>query len=101
MTHTPGPWTYDSREGEISPGPRARRNSVGRFHCGRDDAGQDARPIKADACLIAAAPELLEALEGLQQAIRVHWRGSSPDAVVVAGLAAEKVIAKARGVVLE
>jgi hypothetical protein len=71
--HTPGPWTYDAEAAEILPGPGTDKNFVGRFHSGRNDAGNDARPTKADAALIAAAPEMLAALESLE------WAGYHED----------------------
>lgn len=54
--HTPGPWVYDMKSGEI----RTKEETIGRFHTGREDAGNDMRPLKANARLIALAPNLLE-----------------------------------------
>ena len=67
--YTPGPWEYDRETGEIlCPAAKADggRNFVGRFHAGREDAGQDARPRMADGVLMAAAPEMLEALKAAE-----------------------------------
>lgn len=61
--HTPGPWTYEPGEGCLAPPEGSPRNQVGRFHCGRNDDGNDGRPTKADAALISAAPDLLAACE--------------------------------------
>lgn len=60
--HTKGPWTASLEDSEILPAPGSKRNTVGRFHAGRGDAGNDARPLRADLVLMAAAPELLELL---------------------------------------
>lgn len=58
MKHTPGPWTYDSVFGLIM-GPR--KVEVAACHVGR---GSDA---KANAQLIALAPEMLELLKYYQK----------------------------------
>jgi len=87
--HTPGPWTYDADDGSLTPAPGSGRNLVGRFRCGRDDAGQDARPTKADARLITAAPELLEACKLAYERFR---HGGEMDMALL-----QSAIAKAEG----
>lgn len=54
--YTPGPWTYNPDDGSLT----SDRNFIGRFHC-----GWDGRPVKADARLITAAPELLQACKAV------------------------------------
>lgn len=64
--HTPTPWTYEPVEENIF-GADGRR--VGRFHAGRNDHGNDARPRKVDREFIFRAvnnhDELVDALSGL------------------------------------
>lgn len=58
--HTPGPWVVDGRRGGVWQGKVDRINglriAVVDLSVGREEEDQ------ANACLIAAAPELLEAL---------------------------------------
>jgi len=66
-THTPGPWDAVDAEGQPQIVSRTNKliaevNTVVRFVYGRPDDPQ------ADARLIAAAPELLEALESVTEA---------------------------------
>ena len=61
--YTDGPWLYDRADGSLAPRNDSARNIVGRFHCGRLDDGSDARPVKADADILAAAPEMFAALK--------------------------------------
>lgn len=94
--HTPGPWVHDTR-GQGKPDVRAasgRAVACTWMVCGsapKSDKGYEARceEDRANARLIAAAPELLAALEEL-----VGWQTCVPDAVVEAARAA---IAKATG----
>ena len=61
---TPGPWGYDRSDGSIKClNPDSDRHTVGRFHLGRHDDGNNAKPILADGQLMAAAPDLYGALE--------------------------------------
>jgi hypothetical protein len=93
MTHTKGPWIA-SGKGVISI------SEHGNFYvCSLIDLDSD--QDKANACLIAAAPEILEALEALFEHCAMthkHWgEGSNQreaDAAITAGRAA---IAKAKG----
>ena len=102
MKHTPGPWIYDKDSGELyGVGSPERRHAhlVGAFHCGRLDDSNDARPLAIDAQLIAAAPELLEALKTMSKLI-VNTFGGGYD---IHGCkrpwlqSAEDAIAKAEG----
>lgn len=95
--HTPGPWKYDPKDGSLDS---LSDVAVGRFHSGRDDMGSDMRPRKADARLIAAAPELLAALEGVIAWAIEHEEGSAFVANVRKPIEFEKAraaLAKARG----
>ena len=49
---SPGPWTLDMPEEMIVD---INGKSVGRFHAGREDGGNDARPVKANMELILEA----------------------------------------------
>ena len=70
MTHTPGPWfvgsspDMDGESGEY--GPAVYDSEVGVFAVIDGEPETVAQPyLEADACLIAAAPEMLEALEAI------------------------------------
>ena len=70
MTHTPGPWfvgfspDIDGESGEY--GPDVYDSEVGVFAVIDGEPETVAQPyLEADACLIAAAPEMLEALEAI------------------------------------
>jgi len=87
--HTPGPWEYwDSYDGKgESPVEPCR-------HCGRTDTAHFTIPgghgdgecpvyLKADARLIAAAPELLAALERLlENHPECYYTGTFPEVCV-------------------
>lgn len=65
MTHTPGSWRvvrYETRTGIMKTIISSNKNNV----CSMDVAGRVDGPIHMDANLIAAAPDLLEALKGLK-----------------------------------
>ena len=114
--HTPGPWIsgeyddscgYDCMTGGISIGPRGN----GPVHLDGANYGQErCKAIKpealermeADAILIAAAPDLLEALKMAAQqletdAIFMSLSGASGNHQAEAALAARAAIAKATG----
>lgn len=63
MTHTPGPWTIS--------GNIVRQTQGQEIICACSLAPHE-RQQQANAHLIAAAPELLEALEGLREQLRAH-----------------------------
>ena len=79
QAHTPGPWEYwDSYDGKGRDPVEACR------HCGRTDTafftipgghgnGECAVYTKADARLISAAPDLLEALEAVERLMSLGW----------------------------
>lgn len=61
--HTPGPWHWDDGEDEDMPKLMAPSGEVCNFgNCEQYYPTEGLPPNAADACLIAAAPELLEAL---------------------------------------
>jgi hypothetical protein len=90
-THTPGPWTYDFTD--------AHGNHYGGFSvevngaviCGRAGWPSRAEESLANARLIAAAPELLEAAKHAAMEWRLH--GQLTDSCRVL----ERAIAKAEG----
>ena len=98
--HTPGPWEFSYLNDTERPGIEADRFSVVIFGVrAEDDCGIHGRTEKeeiANARLIAAAPELLEALERLRDAEK------APRSEWIAALAnADSAIAKAKGAIHE
>lgn len=96
--HTPGPWTYNilpfksyHRVPEISicnaDGQEFIRQSY-------DTYSDQATLLEGDACLIAAAPEMLEALEALLKCV---LEPTDAIALTVALCRASRAIAKAKG----
>lgn len=88
--HTPAPWTAREVKGAGYPGQRGFAIEY------NEDQEQvvDFVYEEADANLIAAAPELLEALEVmLSKAYKQNWNDQYPKALELA----EAAIAKAKG----
>ena len=81
--HTPGPW-LSNQYGEVWGGGEI----VAEVH------GDTPEDWQADARLIAAAPDLLEACEIAERAFRV---GDNPDAEIGALVIMRAAIAKAKG----
>lgn len=71
--HTPGPWTVEEYGDEDAPALVIHRDSETRV-CFMATPGSYGDPAKiaADASLIAAAPELLEALEAVESEIALE-----------------------------
>lgn len=73
-THTPGPWVWRSKSGslhQVGTAPYAYGNVV--LEPSYDyDSGTDTKVSDADAALIAAAPELLDALKALLKKHEPH-----------------------------
>jgi hypothetical protein len=95
MSHTPGPWGLDDDTMEIFSNTTGHSTGWIAKVLGNDDNG---RPLKSDemtanACLIAAAPELLAALKALVDA-QVCRDGGKDCAICEDAYAA---IAKAEG----
>ena len=96
--HTPGPWKVESSSKD---GSRVTAIALvawcGANSCFGVDGNQfiSAKQARANARLIAAAPELLEALKALDSAFMSHtlWNGEPPVEIVQARAA----IAKATG----
>ena len=67
VTHTPGPWWYE-QDGVYGPpsSEALRRTLIAEAVSG---LGAGFKRAHANACLIAAAPELLEALEALMVSV--------------------------------
>ena len=113
MKHTPGPWEVvcneDAQEWSIDA-----PNGESRMHYqaweelavvyGSDDwPGEGAAIARANAHLIAAAPDLLEALTATEKALanaasyRPHIRAPDGDRIIAALTTARRALAKARG----
>jgi len=100
--HTPGPWSLETVRTscgvchKVGPFPGRRENDKPRHACLYADYPSESNPadqeLLANANLISAAPELLDALEGLL-AVSVD---TSP-AELLAMIAARAAIDKARG----
>ena len=92
--HTPGPWALDDRGYKfiVSAGD----GYITRDVCRMDSSTMAAFAQEANARLIAAAPELLEALQLCLKALR-HPTYHADRAVMDADDAACKAIAKATG----
>ncbi len=93
--HTPGPWKRSTkgRGNDIFTKSTFRVGPIATTF-----ARNDSREQEANACLIAAAPELLEALKLLQDAWDVMMEyGTEPDEGLEIFEAADAAIAKAEG----
>ncbi|ANA73641.1 hypothetical protein [Pseudomonas aeruginosa] len=89
--HTPGPWEYSPVRGSIALLHIYCADNKGPFHVERSDAETD-----ANAKLIAAAPELLEALQHIEE----YWNRDSNEQAMTDALwhiieTAQAAIAKA------
>lgn len=103
--HTPGPWMWDSDPIKGDPLNRVRYRIVARgktvtqcYYSSSDEAAQH------DARLIAAAPELLEALRRLTRSmptdddlVAARWESTEIDEACAAYDDARAAIAKAEG----
>lgn len=92
--HTPGPWKFDDESKSVL-GPEydnyGRRHKVCRVHA-------NLAVSDANAILIAAAPELLEAAQAAESVLaRQKWRPESTDPEAVALFGLRAAIAKATG----
>ena len=104
LKHTPGPWCPHIAS-EYYPGIDAQNNGisiviVGDIHDQQDDGGvrgRTAEEAEANAHLIAAAPELLEALQTLNLVIGLTPIAGNKDALQEACDIARAAIAKAEG----
>jgi hypothetical protein len=95
VNHTPGPWTIDEKNGFVicSDNPIADR-----LICDPswdEDTGQSWAEVEANCRLIAAAPEMLEALQNMTAMAHVY-AGDDPKALALVAKATE-VIFKAKG----
>lgn len=80
--HTPGPWEQENGGPSIvSRAPNARFYDVALVHHFMDESGE----TEANASLIAAAPELLEALKTCGQCPRCKGNGSYDKACSLCG----------------
>lgn len=87
--HTPGPWVVDRSHPDWVEGTTIWANDVVIAHAVADQHHQ----TEANARLIAAAPDLLAALEACLRRLDAHDDQSAPEC-----LAARAAIAKATGV---
>lgn len=101
MNHTPGPWTWrdawPSDDGKLNPCRLAGRNEETVLE---SNSKSDIRLSREDGNLIAAAPELLAAIERLTSVPAViHVLGGTQHRSVCACAycEAQSAIAKARG----
>jgi hypothetical protein len=96
MSHTPGPWTAKIYKQVIEIiGPKGE--VIVRWP-GFDGSSVSGRKNKANARLIAAAPDLLKACIAAQNALRSYQYGnSSPDLAKEVADFASAVITKAAG----
>lgn len=104
MKHTPGPWTFSNDR--FNACPDVKPDGVLGSILSEDewfiaevwaDAGDDDSEPEANARLIAAAPDMLEALRGIQAQCAGHCDEFSLRVCVVANTA----IAKAEGKLIE
>lgn len=92
--HTPGPWSQDKYGNVISADKETIKVE------GVSLSGRSTEETRANARLIAAAPELLAALEAMLEAVRQNIDGIPPTADQIfakAGHSAVAAIAKATG----
>lgn len=96
--HTPGPWTVNEDTGEIEAHCMVLGNVYGAedFPCCEDDEGL--QECKANALLIAAAPDLLEALKDVLDAFDCLGECDCEGSSLCAVCNAQNAIAKAEGV---
>lgn len=87
MRHTPGPWRYEE-------GTKTIRNVPGNHWLSTMDSWDGAVDHKANAALIAAAPELLEACEKVLDIVNSY---SHIPALFTACKILQTAIAKAEG----
>jgi hypothetical protein len=89
--HTQGPWSRSNPRGLTINGPPDRTGWV--LTVAHVADRPDEKQALADACLIAAAPDLLAALEDIVQASDAN----DGDSLMHAIQAAQTIIAKAKG----
>ena len=75
--HTPGPWFYrkskDGSEFAVYSDESCTKDSIITYGgCGCCNASDESIALEEDATLIAAAPDLLEALEGMLEVYGVY-----------------------------
>jgi hypothetical protein len=93
--HTPGPWHHDEY-GFISAGPKVIGEAF--LYELNDDERDEYLPCEANARLMAAAPELLEFVEGVAEGLNTGGNpGYLEDAVEFLEERAQRIIAKIEG----
>ena len=93
--HTPGPWEADSRHGHMAYILSEGRDLA--FVLPTDPQTRQELPVEANAALMAAAPELRQAVEALRHTVLCMATGPGwTPALVIGGLTfAEAALAKA------
>jgi len=100
MKHTPGPWKLDLQETYEWPTEEIEiMDNDGDGFIAKVYAHTNIETQKANARLIAAAPDLLEALKELQKRIHAHMKMDVKKhySLLVADAAASKAIHNAEG----
>ncbi len=95
--HTPGPWEYADFGLIVGPGPEGIHADIYIAEIStEDDEGRvaPAEQLTANANLIAAAPELLEALERVLEAVEYYHAHEGAPSMLAA---VRTTIAKAQG----
>jgi hypothetical protein len=87
--HTPGPWVAHAESGMVSGPTRGGRTlaSVGQAH------GNDPSELAANARLMAAAPDMLDALQAITARIQGEWDHPALLAYGALGIINEDVLA--------
>ena len=91
--HTPGPWEVWSGNPWQVFAPRESNGLDGQYHIA--GANHNNPNGKANGRLIAAAPDLLEALKEMRERLQVHMKHTED---LMADMKAAKAIEKAEGV---
>jgi hypothetical protein len=96
--HTPGPWTVEEYGDDDCPALVIHRDSENRV-CFMATPGSHGDPakIEADAYLIAAAPDLLRALQDMLAWAGTPQEQASPSWIIGACQRSRDAIAKAKG----
>lgn len=103
MSHTPGPWAavqvygWSGKEDEGFRVTHTPGRQCILWCSGNDHDGRDAVTSRADAHLLAAAPELLELARGYYEYLKDHGRLENGIVEPFVGEKIKAIIAKAEG----
>lgn len=70
-SHTPGPWNCDLGIGRFTRYVRAKNHTI--VCVGHARAREEINRVDADACLIAAAPDMLAVLRLIEHGVSEHF----------------------------